>query len=44
MPRLLIGIARLVDRFLGNGPTLRQRLAVLEGCFGLGESRFVPVM
>src|ERR1700730_12419927 len=36
--RLLIGIARLVDGFLGNSPTLRQYLAVLEHRFGLGES------
>ena len=39
--RPLKGLARLVNRFPGNGRTLRQGLVALEGRFRLGEFRFV---
>jgi hypothetical protein len=37
--RLLIGSARIVERF--PGPALRAGLMALEGCFRVGEIRFV---
>jgi hypothetical protein len=39
--RPLKGLAGLVNRFLGNGPTLRQGLLALDGRFRLGEIRLV---
>ncbi len=39
--RLLIGSARIVERFPRNGPALRAGLMALEGHFRVGEIRFV---